>query len=112
MAETDLAADTSGDRRRSSSPMRAIGPSLGGQGVTGSLTDPQLDLYDSDGVRIASNNDWRDSQEAEIEASGLAPTDDRESAIDIYLMPGNYTAIVRGVNDTTGNALVEVYELP
>src|SRR5439155_18501958 len=82
------------------SPMliRAIGPSLADHGVTGSLMDPQLDLYNSDGVRIASNNNWRDSQEAEIQASGLAPADDRESAISIDLMPGGYTSIVSGVN--------------
>jgi YVTN family beta-propeller protein len=96
------------------SPMliRAIGPSLAGHGVVGSLMDPQLDLYNSDGAKIASNNDWRDSQEAEIEASGLAPTDDRESAISIDLMPGGYTAIVSGVNTSTGVALVEAYNLP
>jgi YVTN family beta-propeller protein len=96
----------------SSMLIRAIGPSLADHGVTGSLNDPQLDLYNSDGVKIASNNNWRDSQEAEIEASGLAPTDDRESAISINLMPGGYTAIVSGVNASTGVGLVEAYNLP
>ena len=58
------------------------------------------------------NDNWKDTQQAEIEATGIAPTDDRESAILQTLAPGNYTAIVRGKNDTTGVGLVEVYNLP
>ncbi len=88
--------------------IRAIGPSLP---VAGSLADPILELHDADGGVIASNDNWRDSQEAEIEATGAPPTDDAESAILSTLAPGSYTAVVRGVGDTTGVALVEVYGL-
>jgi len=58
------------------------------------------------------NDNWKDTQQAEIEATGIAPTDDRESAILQTLAPGNYTAIVRGTNNTMGVALVEAYNLP
>ncbi len=99
-----------GDRERRVL-VRAIGPSLAGLGVSGALADPTLEIHDRQG-RIAQNNDWRELQEAEIIASGLAPNDNREAASIQRLWPGNYTAIVRGNNDTAGNALVEVYELP
>lgn len=89
---------------------RAIGPSLAGS-VTGVLLDPILELHDVNGVEIASNDDWRSDQESEIATSGLPPTDNREAAIIISLQPGPYTAIVRGKNDTTGIALVEIYNL-
>lgn len=88
--------------------IRAIGPSLP---VAASLADPTLELHDADGATIVSNDNWRDSQEAEIEATGLAPGDDAESAILSTLVPGAYTAIVRGTGDTTGVALVEAYGL-
>ena len=86
--------------------LRAIGPSLP---VAGALADPFLELHDSNGAIIASNDNWRDSQESDIEATGLAPTDDAESAILVTLEPGAYTAIVSGVGNTTGIALVEAY---
>lgn len=89
---------------------RAIGPSLAGS-VTGVLLNPVLELYNSDGVQIASNDDWRSDQEAEIAASGLPPSDNRESAVLISLSPGSYTAIVRGKESTAGIALVEIYNL-
>lgn len=92
--------------------IRAIGPSLFDAGVAGVLQDPQLDLFDSQGTKIASNDNWKDIQETEIIASGLAPTDDRESAINITLPPASYTAIVSGVGGLTGVALVEAYNLP
>lgn len=92
--------------------IRAIGPSLADEGVTGVLGDPELDLYDAQGTKIASNDNWKDTQEAEIMATGLAPTDDLESAISISLAPAAYTAIVSGVGDTTGVGLVEAYNLP
>ena len=79
--------------------------------VAGSLADPTLELHDANGATIASNDNWRDSQEAEIEATGIPPIDDAESAILSTLTPGEYTAIVRGVGDTTGVALVEAYGL-
>jgi len=91
--------------------VRAIGPSLAQQGITNPLLDPTLELHDGNGMVIAINDNWRDTQRAEIEATGLAPTDDRESAIVRTLAPGNYTAIVRGKSNTIGVALVEVYGL-
>ena len=80
-------------------------------GINDALADPVLELRDSAGAIIASNDDWKDSQQAQIEAANLAPGDDRESAIVQQLAPGGYTAIVRGKNDATGVALVEVYDL-
>ena len=91
--------------------VRAIGPSLVNFGITNALQNPFLELHDANGALIASNDNWRSTQEAEIMATGLAPSNDLESAIVRTLPPGNYTAIVRGVNDTTGVALVEVFRL-
>ena len=88
--------------------MRAIGPSLS---VSGALEDPTLELHDGNGATIASNDNWRSDQEAEIIATTIPPSNDLESAIVRNLAPGNYTAIVRGVNATTGVALVEAYGL-
>ena len=88
--------------------VRAIGPSLP---VSGKLADPTLDLYDSNGVLLAANDNWRDVQEAEIIATTIPPTNDAEAAIVQTLAPAAYTAIVRGKNGTTGVALVEVYAL-
>ncbi|MEO5719127.1 MAG: hypothetical protein ABIR29_11210 [Chthoniobacterales bacterium] len=92
--------------------VRAIGPSLGAFGVDGALQDPTLELHDGDGAIVASNDDWKDSDETAIDATGLAPADDRESAILRTLATGSYTAIVRGTNETVGVGLVEVYNLP
>jgi uncharacterized delta-60 repeat protein len=91
--------------------VRAIGPSLGTMGVVGSLLDPTLSLRDSNGNLIATNDNWKDSQQSEIAGTGLAPTDDRESAILALLAPGSYTAIVAGKQAITGAALVEFYNL-
>jgi hypothetical protein len=100
--------------------VRAIGPELTQYGVPNPLADPTLELHDSTGALIASNDNWQHTiiggiitsdQVAAIRASGHAPGDPRESAIIATLPPGNYTAIVRGVNNTTGVALVEVYDL-
>lgn len=91
--------------------VRAIGPSLAGAGVSGPLQDPVLELHDSKGALVITNDNWQDTQEAEISASGLAPADARESALITTLQPGTYTAVIRGKNDTTGVALVEVYDL-
>jgi sugar lactone lactonase YvrE len=91
--------------------VRAIGPSLTARGVAGALQDPMLELRDSTGALVASNDNWKDTQQGPIQATGLAPTDDRESAILMPLGAGAYTAIVQGVDDTTGVALVEVYNV-
>jgi len=92
--------------------VRALGPTLGDFGVPDSLADPTLDLVNSSGTVIRSNNDWKDSQQAEIEATGLAPTHDAESALLQAVPPGAYTAIVRGNGRTIGVGLVEVYNIP
>jgi hypothetical protein len=91
---------------------RAIGPSLVEAEVAGPLEDPEIELYDSNGASMAFNDNWKDSQETQIEATGLAPQNDQESAILQTLAAGPYTAIVRGANTTSGVALVEIYRLP
>ena len=90
--------------------VRAIGPSLGGA-VENALADPTLELHDSSGALVASNDDWKDSQKTEIEATGLAPTNDAESAITALLEPGSYTVVLRGKEESTGVALIELYSL-
>jgi glucose/arabinose dehydrogenase len=90
--------------------LRGIGPSLSGSGVTAPLPDPVLVLRDSSGTVVAVNDDWKSSQEQEIQATGLAPTNERESAILATLAPGSYTAVLSGAGDT-GIGLVEVYHL-
>src|SRR5256714_4823094 len=100
--------------------IRAIGPELTQYGVPDALANPTLELHNAAEALIASNNNWATtiiggiisaSQVRDIQASGHAPGDPRESAIIAELQPGNYTAIVRGVNDATGIGLVEVYDL-
>jgi hypothetical protein len=100
--------------------VRALGPSLTQYGVPNVLANPTLELHDGTGALIASNNNWATTiiggiitanQVHEIQASGYAPGNGFESAIIAELPPGNYTAIVRGVNNTTGVALAEVYDL-
>jgi hypothetical protein len=91
--------------------IRAIGPSLTAFGVSGALQDPTLELHNGNGDLVLGNDNWKDSQQTEIQATGIPPSDDRESAMVFTVIPGNYTAIVRGVNNTTGIGLVEVYNL-
>jgi hypothetical protein len=91
--------------------VRALGPTLTRFGVSNALADPTLELRDVNGTLLASNDDWKNTQQSAILATGKAPPNDFESAIVGTLMPGNYTAIVRGFNNTSGNALVEVYAL-
>lgn len=93
--------------------VRGIGPSLTPFGISNALSDPFLALHDGNGVLISQNNNWQDdpNQASAIQASGLAPTDPRESAVLTTLATGNYTAIIRGVNNTTGVGLVEVYDI-
>ena len=100
--------------------IRAIGPELSQFGVPDPLANPRLELHNATRALIGSNDDWQHTiirgvitrnQVADIQNSGHAPTDPSESAIIAELRPGDYTAIVRGVNNTTGVALVEVYDL-
>jgi hypothetical protein len=97
--------------------VRAIGPSLSNSGVQGALQDPTLELHDGNGTTTATNDNWKineqtqQSQEAEVRATMLPPSNDLESAIVTTLSPGPYTAIVRGKNHSTGIGLVEVYNL-
>jgi hypothetical protein len=100
--------------------VRAIGPELTQHGVPNVLADPTLELHNDTGALIAHNDNWMTTvlggiitrdQVQDIRDSGHAPTDPRESAIIATLQPGNYTAIVRGANNTTGIGLVEVYDL-
>jgi hypothetical protein len=91
--------------------VRAIGTSLPRFGITDPLMDPVLELHGPGSFVTVINDNWRDTQEAAIVATGLAPTNDFESAIDATLAPGAYTAVVRGKNNTSGVALVEIYDL-
>lgn len=91
--------------------VRAMGPSLAGQ-VPTPLADPIMELHDSNGATLATNDNWQDTQKTQIEQTGIPPGNAKESAIVSSLPPGGYTAIVRGVNGGVGNAVVEVYNLP
>jgi len=91
--------------------VRALGPTLTGFGIADAIDDPVLDLRDGAGNQIATNDNWKDSQQQAIADSGFAPANDSEAAIASTLAPGNYTAIVSGKSNTTGVSLVEVYEL-
>jgi hypothetical protein len=92
--------------------VRALGPTLNDFGVPDALVNPTLDLVNSSGTIIRSNDNWKDSQRAEIEATGLAPNHDSEAALIEAVAPGAYTAIVRGADRGSGVGLVEVYHLP
>ena len=91
--------------------IRGLGPSLTQANVAGALQDPTIELHDGNGAIIASNDNWKDTQQSAIQATGLAPSDDRESAILTILTKGGYTAILRGKNNTTGIALIEAYKI-
>ena len=91
--------------------VRALGPSLAVSGVPNALQDPTLSVHDADGNAVRENDNWRDTQGAELTATGFAPSNDNEAAMLISRAPGNTTAIVRGKNGTIGNALVEIYRL-
>ena len=92
--------------------IRGLGPSLTAQGVTGALSDPTLELHDSNGAIVMSNDNWKDTQQCELEDSGIPPTNDLESAIIATLPATPHTAIVAGKDGGTGVGLVEVYRLP
>jgi Divergent InlB B-repeat domain len=90
--------------------LRGIGPSLANVGLTNVLDDPVLELHASNGALILQNDNWRDTQETQIQNSGLQPSDNREAAIIATLQPGAYTGILTGKNQTTGVGLVEFYD--
>jgi hypothetical protein len=94
--------------------VRALGPTLSDFGVPGALTNPTLDLVNSSGTVIRSNDNWKDDpqQRAAIEAAGLAPSHDEEAALVETVAPGAYTAVVRGSGRATGVGLVEAYNIP
>ena len=91
--------------------LRAIGPSLANVGVRNSLSDPTLELRDGNGILLHRNDNWKDQQRAEIEATQIPPTMDSEAAIIADLPSGPYTAIVAGNNGANGVGLIEVYNL-
>lgn len=92
--------------------IRALGPSLSAFGITGALQDPVLALKNANGSTVISNDDWQESQETEINQTGLPPTETRESALVTSLSDGNYTAVISGKSSTTGVSVVEVYIVP
>ena len=92
--------------------LRAIGPELTALGVANALQNPTLELRDGNGALIEANDDWKSDNQQAITDTGVPPGDDRESAIVRNLAPGSYTALVRGMNSSTGTALVEIYRLP
>ena len=90
--------------------VRGMGPSLGNVGVSGALQDPTIEMHFPTGV-VISNDNWKDSNTApNIQGTAFAPTDDRESTLGFHIPPGNYTVIERGVGNTAGVGLVEVYD--
>lgn len=92
--------------------VRGIGPSLADLGIADSLLDPTIELRDNNGILLAANDNWKEFQQAELQSTGLAPSEDAESAILTRLGPGAYTAILRGKNGSSGVGLVELYRVP
>ena len=92
--------------------IRALGPSLAEFGVPDTLPNPVLELRDGNGALLQRNQNWRDTQETAIRATGIPPSHDAEAAVVADVAPGAYTAIVSGEGGATGVALVEVYNLP
>src|SRR5687768_3733635 len=100
--------------------VRALGPFLTQFGITDALANPRLEIFDQNNLKVATSDNWRNTelgilitsdQSAEIEASGLAPSDNLESAIIAHLLPGPYTAVVSGVNNTVGTGIVDAYDM-
>lgn len=100
--------------------VRAIGPSLGQFGVADALANPTLEIRDGSGALVAMNNDWKmtqtgglitGDQSADLSASGVAPTNDFESAVIVALEPGSYTAVVRGAGNATGTGVVDAFDI-
>ncbi len=102
-----------GNRSDATVVVRALGPSLTTAGVVGVLADPTLTIFNASGVAVGTNDNWQDGAEATaLESVGLAPTSDNEAATLVTIPPGSYTAVVQGVNGSSGVGLVEVYNLP
>ena len=91
--------------------IHAIGSSLSGVGVSGALADPTIDFYRGSQL-ILSNDNWKTRDQTNIQNTGIQPANDKESAILVTLDPGSYAAVIRGKNNTTGVALVEVFQMP
>lgn len=91
--------------------MRALGPSLAPFGVVDVLTNPTIELRDANGTLVAANDNWRQTQQTAIQATGLQPANDAEAAVFTILPSGAFTVIVRGANGTSGIALLEIYNL-
>jgi hypothetical protein len=90
--------------------LRGMGPSLGAFGISGVLLDPVLELHAQNGSLITLNDNWKDTQRSQIEGTVFQPNDDRESVIFSTLIPGAYTAVLSGKNNTAGIGLIEVYD--
>ena len=91
--------------------VRALGPSLGADGVANALADPTLELHNANGALVESNDNWQESANAqEISREGLAPSRPKEAALSAMLAPGEYSVVVQGKNGTTGVGLVEIYD--
>jgi hypothetical protein len=91
--------------------MRALGPSLANFGITNFVPDPLLQLRSQSGALLMQNDNWKDSQQAEIEATGLAPSDDREAVIIATLTPGQYTGLLTNKLGAPGIGTFELYDL-
>ncbi len=92
--------------------LRGLGPSLATDGIAGCLADPAIDLYDSQGVLLTTNDNWWSTQQAEVRATGLAPTNNKEASLLVTLQPGRYTVMLHAANSTVagGIGLVEIYD--
>ena len=91
--------------------VRALGPSLSTSGIVDPLADPALEVHDSSGTLVATNNNWQDAPLAQRVVPPFQPTNDHEAALKLVLLGGAYTAVVSSADGTTGTALVEVYNL-
>jgi hypothetical protein len=92
--------------------VRALGPSLAAFGVSSPLSDPFLTVYDQSGTPVASNDNWKQTQQADLESHGMGCSSENDSALLTILPPGAYTAVVTSANGESGIGLVEVYGLP
>jgi len=101
-----------GDVASATIVIRALGPSLASSGVSGTLPNPTLTVYDGNGLAIAANDNWQDDGNAiDITKNGLAPTDSLEASTILNLPAGAYTAIVGGAAGGSGIGLLEVFDL-